>query len=205
MAERRIPLALKVAYTLWFAVWAPTIWIDTGAANFLWLCDIANFLILIAIWRESALLFSSQTVSVLLIQVSWMVDFFGRMALGFHPLGGTDYMFEAAKPLWIRGLSLFHVVIPVLLLWAIWRLGFDTRGWKLQTVIAWIVLPLSLFPDPERNINWIWGPFGLEQTLMPVGLYVVVCMVAYPLVLYLPTHALLQWWIRRSGRPLLPA
>ena len=58
-------------------------------------------------------------------------------------------MFDAAEPLWLRLLSLFHVVVPVLLPWAIRRLGYDPRGWKLQTAIAWVVLPVTyLSTDP---------------------------------------------------------
>src|ERR1700722_699202 len=58
-----------------------------------------------------------------------------------HLVGGTEYMFDPGLPLTIRLLSLFHIVTPPLLLYAIWRLGYDPRGWKLQTLMAWIVVP----------------------------------------------------------------
>ena len=158
-----------------------------------------------AIWLESPLLFSSQALSVLLIQILWMVDFFTRLALGFHPIGGTEYMFESWRPLPGRLLSLFHVFIPILLLWAVWRLGHDRRGWRLQTLICWLVLPLTLWlGEPAENHNWLWAPFGIEQTWMPPLAFLGVCMIAYPLLLYLPTDALLTFWLRRGGRPILP-
>lgn len=198
--SRSIPLALKIAFTLFMAVWVPTIWAYNGPANFLWLCDIANFAVLAALWLESPLLFSSQTVSVLLVQISWMVDFFGRLLFGFHVLGGTEYMFETVEPLWVRSLSFFHLLVPVMMLWAIWKLGYDRRGLRLQIAILWVILPLSLLPDPARNLNWVWEPFGIPQTLMPPGLWLLVCMVGYPLVLYLPAHAALLAWAKRRGR-----
>ncbi len=195
-----IPLWLKIAYTAWLVFWIPTYWIQSGPANFLWLCDVANFIIAVAIWRESSLLFSSQTVSVLIIQLVWIVDVAGRLVLGFHPVGGTEYMFAATQPPVVKLLSLFHAWMPVLLLWAISRLGYDRRGWRLQTLIAWLVLPASFFADPERNLNWLWEPFGVPQTVMPPLLYLLVCMFAYPLLLYLPTHALLSLWFSLRSR-----
>ena len=202
-ARQAIPLWLKLAYSLWFLVWVPVYWVENGPTNFIWLCDVANFVVLAALWLESPLLFSSQAVSVLLIQLAWIVDVVTRMVAGFHPIGGTEYMFESARPLLGRLLSLFHVFIPVLLLWAVWRLGHDRRGWKLQTLICWLVLPLGLWlGEPEQNLNWLWAPFGIEQTWMPSLAFLGVCMIAYPLLIYLPTDALLGAWLRRAGRPI---
>lgn len=196
-----VPAWLKIVYTLWMAVWVPIYWLDPGPANFLWLCDFANFVILLAVWRGSALLFSSQAVSLLLIQILWIVDFAGALLSGAHLIGGTEYMFDDAKPLFLRSLSLFHVAVPVLLVWMVWRLGYDRRGWKLQTVFAWVMLPLSMLPDPERNLNWLRAPFGVPQTLVPPWLFLLLCMAACPLLIYLPTHLLL----RRLAPPVSPA
>jgi len=56
----RLPLWLKVGWTLWVAVWAPLYWKQYGAQNFLYFCDLGNFFIAIALWTERALLFSWQ-------------------------------------------------------------------------------------------------------------------------------------------------
>ena len=202
-AQRGLPRWLKLAYTAWFVFWVPIYWIDNGPANFLWLCDVANILLLMAIWMESALLVSSQAVSVLLIQLAWVIDVGTRLVAGFHPIGGTEYMFESWRPLLSRMLSLFHVFVPILLLYAIWRLGYDRRGWRLQTVICWLVLPLSFWAgEPSENLNFLWAPFGIEQVWLPPTLFLVLCMIAYPLVIFLPTHGLLLAWTRRADRLL---
>ena len=199
----RIPLWVKLAYTAWFLFWVPAYWIENGPANFLWLCDIANFVVLAGLWRSSRLLLSSQAVGVLLIQLLWVIDVATRLVAGFHPIGGTEYMFESARPLLGRLLSLFHIFIPVLLVYALWRLGYDRRGWRLQTLICWLVLPLSLwFGTPETNLNWLWAPFGVEQVWMPQIAFLAVSMIALPVILYLPTHGLLLAWLRRAGRPI---
>ena len=194
----RVPLWLKVSYTAWIVVWAATYWVQYGPANYLWVCDLANFLILAALWLESPLLVSSQAVSVLIIQLAWNLDFFGRLLFGSHPLGATAYMFSDEFPVAVRALSLFHIFVPPLLLWLVWRLGYDRRGILLQCAIACVVLPVTyFFTDPALNINWLWRPFEYDQPwLGPVALFVAM-FAAYPLVLYAPTHLVLLAWTRR--------
>lgn len=198
----RIPLSLKLAYGLWIAVWATVYWIYSGPQNFLWLCDVANFVIALGLWWESPLLLSSQAVGVLFVQIVWAGDFFGRLLLGHHLVGGTEYMFDASKPLWLRCFSLFHLIVPPLLLWAVARLGYDRRGWRLQTALTCLLLPATFFlTDPERNINWVWKPFGKTQELLPPWGYLVALLALYPLLLYLPTHWMLARWARgRSSK-----
>jgi hypothetical protein len=190
----RFPLWLKIAYTAWFIAWVPTYWLEVGPANFLWLCDVGNIVLLIALWTESRPLVSATAVGVVLIQLLWTVDIAGRLLLGFHPIGGTEYMFDQAEPIAVRFLSLFHLWVPVLLLWAVRRIGFDRRAWKLQTLISWIVLPLSFLQDPALNLNWLWRPFGIEQTLLPPAVYMMACLALYPLFVFIPSHLLLRRW-----------
>lgn len=198
---RRIPLSVKLIYTAWMAVWIPVYWLHSGPENFLWLCDVANFLIGLALWMESPLLISSQAVGVLFVQILWAGDYFSRLILGFHPIGGTEYMLDGAKPLYLRLFSLFHVAMPPLLLWAVNRLGYDRRGWRLQTAITWVLLPATwLLVEADRNINWVWKPFGKPQTLLSPPLYLLALCLLYPLLLYLPTHLMLSRWTRPTRR-----
>ena len=128
-------------------------------------------LIGIGLWLESPLIFSWAASGLLLFQTLYTVDLAGALLTGHHLVGGTEYMFDPGLPLTIRLLSLFHVVTPPLLLWAIWRLGYDRRGWKLQTLMAWIVVPINYFWRPEQDVNWARGLFFHEQHAMPgVGL-----------------------------------
>src|SRR5262245_50996511 len=101
-----IPLAVQILFTLWVAMWLPLYWRHYGPLNEVWLCDFANLVTLVAIWLESPVLLSSQLVAVAIPQIGWTLDWLGRLALGFHPIGGTEYMFDASKPAWLRALSL---------------------------------------------------------------------------------------------------
>lgn len=200
--ERRIPLWLKLTYTAWLAVWIPAVWRNSGLENFFWLCDVANILVGVALWIESPLLLSAQAVGVLLVQVFWTVDYLGALLTGHHPIGGTEYMFNAAEPLWMRSLSLFHMALPPLLVWGVRRLGYDRRGFWLQTALTCFLLPATLLlTDPARNLNWVWDPFGIEQRWLQAEHYVLGLMLLYPLLLYLPAHLLLSLWTRRARLP----
>jgi hypothetical protein len=196
----RAPLWLKIGWTVWLLVWAPVYGIHYGAQNFLYFCDLGNLLIGVALWLESPLLFSWVATGVLLFQLLYTVDLVGALASGVHLLGGTEYLFDASLPLWVRLLGLFHVVSPPLLLWGIWRLGYDERGWRLQTLMTWLVAPINYFWRPEYDVNWTRGPRGHEQHLVPGLVYLLAYLVVIPCVVYWPTHILLRRWARREGR-----
>jgi hypothetical protein len=193
----RIPLWLKLLWTAWVIAWVPVYWRQYGVQNFLFFCDLGNIFITAGLWLESPLIFSWQATSLLLFQTLYTIDLAGTLATGRHWIGGTEFMFDVKVPLWIRLLSLFHVVAPPLLLWAIWRLGYDRRGWKYQTLTAWIVVPINYFWRPQYDVNWARGPFFHEQHVIPGFLYLVLYLIAVPAFVYFPTHLFLIWLTRR--------
>ena len=189
-----VPLWLKLAMTAWLLVWVPVYWVAHGPQNFLWFCDLANFVLAAALWLESPVLFSSQAIGVLLIQAAWVVDVLSRLLFGFHLIGGTAYMFDDTRPLLQRLFSLFHVAMLLLLLWGLRRFGYDPRGLKLQVAIALVVLPVSWLFGPELNLNWTWGGFGEAQEAIHPLLWLAIASSGYLLVLCLPTHWALRRW-----------
>jgi hypothetical protein len=196
----RVPFWLKILWTIWLILWIPLYWRQYGAQNFLFFCDLGNIFIGLALWLESPLIFSWQACSLLLFQTLYTVDLAGALLTGRHAIGGTEYMFDPGLPLLTRLLGLFHVVTPPLLLWAIRRLGYDARGWKFQTLTAWIVVPINYFWRPVRDVNWARGPFFHEQHVVPGLVYILAYLVLVPLVIYFPTHLFLAWltsWWRR--------
>jgi hypothetical protein len=192
-AMNKLPLWLKIGWTVWLIVWIPVYWRQYGVQNFLFFCDIGNVLIGIGLWLESPLIFSWATCGLLLFQSLYTIDLAGALLTGYHLIGGTEYMFDPRLSLFIRVLSLFHVVTPPLLFWAIWKLGYDSRGWKLQTLTTWIVVPINYFWRPEQDVNWARGPFFHQQHAMPGWSYLLGYLVVVPLCIYLPTHLFLSW------------
>jgi hypothetical protein len=188
-----IPLWIKIAYTLFVVVTVAVYSVKYPLGNFLWFSDIALLMTVPALWLESSLLASMIAVGIILPEALWNVGFFGQLLTGRRITGLTDYMFDPQKPLYLRALSLFHVFLPVLLLWMIDLLGYAPAAWIAQTALAWVVLPLTyFFTDPGENVNWVFGPGAKPQQRMPPPVYLGLLMIGFPLLVYLPAHVLLQ-------------
>jgi hypothetical protein len=150
-----IPFSAELFYTLFVCVLVPTYWRHYGVANFLWFSDLALLIGLAAMWLESPLLASMQAVSVLLLEVVWIIDFLVRLTTGKQVIGIAEYMFKSDEPLFLRGLSLFHLVLPFFLVWLVYALGYDSRAWILQIFLFWAVMLICFFfTKPSDNINW---------------------------------------------------
>lgn len=160
-------------------------------AEFSFFCDLGNLFIAAALWLESALIFSWQATGLLVFQILFTVDLAVAFVSGRHLIGGTEYMFDPQVPLSIRLLSLFHVVTPLLLLWAIHRVGYNPRGWKYQTLTAWVIVPINYFWRPQYDVNWARGLFFREQHAVPGYVYLMAYLVVVPALIYYPTHRLL--------------
>ncbi len=200
----RLPLALKVIYTAFMAVLVPVYWVNYGPSNFLYFCDLALLITLVAVWRESALLASMAAVGILMPQVLWCADFVGLL-FGFHLTGMTDYMADQSLPLHLRALSLFHGWLPFLLVYLVWRLGYDRRALPAWTALAFAVLLVCYFfmpgPRPDAgsaavNINYVFGMSSSEpQHWMPGWAWFMTLLVALPSLMYWPTHLALGRWM----------
>ena len=107
---------------------------------------------------------------------------------GKQILGLAEYMFHSDKQLWLRGLSLFHLPLPLILLWQVCCFGYDTRAWIAQTSLFWLVMPICFFfTRPEENINWVFGPAKSAAKKQP-RIYLILLLIGVPIFIYLPTH-----------------
>lgn len=187
-----IPLEVKIAYTVMVAAIVVIYWVKYGPGNFLWGSDIALIGAVPALWLEHALLASMLTVGVLLPEVLWNLSYFWRLLTGRSFTGLADYMFDPAKPRWLRAVSLFHVPLPFLLLWMVFAFGYDRDALLWQTLFGWALLPLTIWlTDPKENVNWVHRPGNIPTGRLTTNQYRAVLAVAVPLVVYLPTHGLL--------------
>lgn len=209
-SRHKLPLWLKLAYTLFMVVWIPSYWLAYGPTNFLYFCDIALFVTLLAIWKESPLLASAPAVGIIIPQILWVMDFVCGL-FGYFPVGMTEYMFihEGWQQWYYDALSFFHLWLPLLLVFLVARLGYDKRALRLWTVTAWILLiicylwmpppPLPEYPEGVRqvpvNINYVYGlKDDAAQTFMHPHLWFVMLMAFLPVLIFLPTHWVLEKW-----------
>ncbi|MFO0954563.1 MAG: hypothetical protein U0835_26055 [Isosphaeraceae bacterium] len=198
--RRRLPLALKVVYTLFVAVLVPYYWVTYTPWNFLFACDLALLITLAALWLENPLLAGVAAVGITVPQALWVLDFvtLGRL------LGMAGYMYDPKIPLFVRGLSLFHGWLPFLLLWLVARLGYDRRAYPAQVVLGSAVLLVCFLlgppppapasnPNAAVNINYVYGPsFERPQTWVAPGVWFAGLILGVPLLIVTPTHLLFR-------------
>jgi hypothetical protein len=187
------PLWLKIAFTAFVAVLVPVYWREYGPSNFLWFSDIALFAVVATLWMGHPLPASMAAVGVLFLELIWTVDFLLLLLAGTSPVGLAEYMVDDAIPAGVRALSLFHLALPPLLVWLMYRLGYDRRAFIAQTALALIVLPVTwALTSPDDNINWVFGlADGPQETLPPLA-YLALLMALFPAVIYLPSHLLFK-------------
>lgn len=191
-----IPLWLTAAWTIVTTGILVIYWFRYGPANYLWFSDIALIGTVPALWLESSLLASTMLVGVLLPELLWNTSLVCRLLFGVRITGIVDYMFEPERPRHLKLISLFHIPLPLLLIWLVWITGYDPRAPLLMTMISWIVLPLTWWStDPYRNINWVHGPGGegVRQTTFHPLAYIALLMIGLPVAVYAPTHVLLLY------------
>jgi hypothetical protein len=215
-AAGRIPLWAKLLYSGFVAVLVPYYWATYGPTNFLYFCDMALLITLVAIWTESPLLVSMPAVGILLPQALWCIDFL-CVLLGMRVFGLTDYMFNPNLSLVARGLSFFHFWLPFLLLWLVWRLGYDRRALMIWTLLAWLLMLICFFllpappppagsPNLPVNVNYVHGFSDAHpQEWMPPLVWFALIMVGLPVVIFLPTHYLLDRVFGRARAPVSTA
>ncbi len=201
-SRSRIPLWVKLLYTGFVAVMVPYYLYSYGPTNFLYYCDVAVLMTLVAVWREAPLWASMPAVGILLPQAFWIVDFLAR-AVGLPMTGMTAYMFSPTIPLFTRALSLFHFWLPLFLLWIMWRIGYDRRAFPVWTVLAWGLMLVCFFlmpappapldnPNLPVNINYVYGMSdkGPQHWMTPLA-YLGLLMIVLPTCIFLPTHFVL--------------
>lgn len=111
---RRTPLSLRVGVTAFVAILVPVYWYHYGILHFLWISELALFATVLVLWRGSRLLMSMLVLGALPFELFWHLGFWGQLATGYSFGGLASYMFDPEQRLLLRGLSLFHVPLPII-------------------------------------------------------------------------------------------
>lgn len=198
----RMPLWFRIAYLIFVAVLVPSYATQYPLVNFLWVSNIALMVGLVAAWRGSARQASMMLISVGLIEFGWIGGFLLGILWGGHPpVGIVAYMFDPGIPLFIRGLSLYHLFLPIILFWMVWRLGYDTQAWRVWLPIGWAVLLITRWVvEPDQNVNWVLHAPWLKADAGPDLLWFAGLMTGLTIVWWL-THRVILWILTRLGQP----
>ena len=144
-----------------------------------WACNNVALLLAFAFWKRSKFVFTSIASILFIPQMFWIVDFFVRLS-GTTFLGVTDYLFVPNYPVIWFILALKHLFLPFIVLWAVWKYGFDKNGWKGAIgygLFLWIV---GITINSGLNINCAYSTcFTVLPFLDKIWI------VAYPVVMLL--------------------
>lgn len=180
----------------------PYSWTVHGPRNLLFFCNIAVILTCVGIWKGSALLLSSQALFSLLVQGAWTLDLLLLLYGGRGLWPGTlisGWMLNPEIQLLHRGVSLYHAVWPFLLLWCLWRIGYDRRALPLQAVISAVVLSASRLAPSAMNLNCAHDLAG--KSWQPAALHVAIVVGGLIGLVYTPTHLVLSRWLSPPRNP----
>jgi hypothetical protein len=122
--------------------------------------------------------------------VLWSMDVGWRLVTGHHLVGGTEYMWDASYPLGVRLQSTFHLVLPLVLLSAMRKLGYERRALTLQAAIAGGVLIVSRFLPAALNMNYAYADPLFHRAWGPAPVHLAVIFAGMVGVLYWPIHLL---------------
>lgn len=186
-------LFLKYFLTLFSAVLIPVYWHKYGKQNFLWLSDVSLFLTLASLWIGSPLYISIAACGIGLMELVWNIDFFLNFIFHQRSIRLADYMFDNRYSYWLRGLSLFHIAVPLAWILYLSEFGYDQRAIYYFTALYWIIIPITYnFTQPQDNINWVFVPQVRKiQTITPLT-WVIMLMIGIPTFVALPTHLVLK-------------
>jgi hypothetical protein len=188
IVRQTIPRWLKYSSAVFLMILVPTYWVYYGPANFLWLSDIILLLTIFGVFFENRLLISMAAVGGLVLELGWGITFVLSVLFKCRFSQVCGYMFDNALPIWVRSLSLFHIVVPFLLLWIIMKWGYVRIALPLQILLTWIVLSTTWFiTDPTRNIN---GVFSYQFLNINAFAYLSIQCLLFALI-FLATHKVL--------------
>lgn len=190
---------LRWGALLWLLVWLPTNLKAWGWENMMHFCDVGAIVACVGIFMQIPLLFSSQAVGSLLVGILWGLDVSWRLVTGHHLVGGTEYMWDTNYALWIRLLSTFHLGLPLVLLFAMRKMGYDPRALAFQSAIAGALLIFSRFLPPELNMNYAFRDPLFHRAWGPAPVHLTVIFAGTVALLYWPTHLLLRRMFPPAG------
>lgn len=203
-----LPTLWAWAYSLFVLTLVPIYLVCYGPTNFCYFCDLALLLTLVTVWTKHPLPASIAAVAILVPQALWITDFIIRI-FGWSMIGMTDYMFNPDASLGLRGLSLFHLWLPLLLWWILTRIGYDRRAFHLWLPSGLLILIFNRLvlpappapmtnPDQPVNLNLVFGfSDNAVQTWMPGWLWFALLCTLLVCVAWWPTHVLLSRCMRQ--------
>src|SRR5258708_36823816 len=108
-------------------------------------------------------------------------------------------MWDRRVPLGARRLSSFHIGLPLALLWAMRKIGYDRRAFALQAAIAAGLFIASRFLPAAYNMNYVFQDPLFHRSWGPAPVHLAVIFVGAVALVYWPPHLLLRLMFPAAG------
>jgi hypothetical protein len=193
--------SIMYALTFFTVILVPIYWHYYGLFNFLWLSDIGLFLTVIALWADSTLIMSMAAVGVIAVELIWSIDFFVELIFQKQTLSIASYMFDDKYPWWLRALSLFHLVTPMIWISYLHEHSYDPRALGYFTLLYWCVLIIVYtYTMTKENINWVFVPAKYNLTVISERSWFIILFILFPLLVFVPTHVACKFFFSLSPK-----
>lgn len=159
-----------LAILVWLALYVPAYAQAYGGWHFLQLCNLGVLMACAGALLRRPLLWSSTALLSVPVGALWLADVVLRLCSGHFLHRGTAYLWNDTIPWPARLLSLYHVILPAILLVALRRRGYDPRAFAFLCIISGLACLLGLWAAPAAdNLNYMqhW-PGGRTLSATPL-------------------------------------
>jgi hypothetical protein len=183
------------ALLVFLCILIPVYWRHYGPENFLWFSDIGLFMTVPVLWLHSSLINSMVVIGIMPLEILWTVDFIYLLIYRKKGLGIADYMLDNNRSRFLRGLSLFHIVTPVIWIYCLYGWGYNPGAPLYQITLMGSVLLLTyFFTNPLSNINWVFTPAVSQWKAIPSSMWLVILMGIFSMTI-LVMHEFLTFFL----------
>lgn len=165
----------------------------------LWYSSSGLLLMSIALILRSPALISVMFCALFALELSWTLDFIIRIFSGKSPLGITNYLFEPEFGKKDFLMSMYHLLIPAALLYAILKTKRIFRySWAGAAIyLSTISLLTFIFADLSSDVNCVHTPDRCKGflspiiTVVPYPFHILASILFVTILIFIPTNYML--------------
>jgi hypothetical protein len=156
--------------------------------SYLWLCKINLFLTIFGILFKNKLLISMAFVGGLARFSIWNLSFIINLFTNYNLFNVTAYIFSLGTSLTIKIISLYHIFLPIILIFFLKKIGYDSRAFIFSTILYWFVIIITyFFTIKSNNINFVFCASTYNWSISDQQ-WVIFLLIFEPILFILPVH-----------------
>jgi hypothetical protein len=198
LTQQQVPKWIKYTYTLFIAVMVPAYYRHFGPTNFLWFSDIALLIMFIEVWLCTGILTSMMAVGALLFELGWNGMFTYQIIVGNTNPNFICNILTPGFPILFRILPLFHIFLPIIIIYMLKKLGYDKRAIWYQSIFGILVLCIAhMATTKPQNIDWTYAFNNSPYTNLPQPWNFIIVILLF-MLFYQFSHFLLSKYCKKT-------